>query len=40
MRPSRLWKTYRALRLEKALMTVPRADRRTLRSYVAGKKLQ
>jgi len=40
MRPSKLWKTYQALRLEKTLMTVPREDRRLLRTYVFGKRVE
>lgn len=40
MRPSRLWKTYRQMRLEGRLMSVPRTERRSLRAYVAGKRIK
>jgi len=40
MRPSRLWMTCKTIPLEKTLKAVPRADRRNLRTYVAGKRFQ
>jgi hypothetical protein len=38
MRATRLWQTYRRVRLEKSLIAVPRTERKALRSYVAGKR--
>jgi hypothetical protein len=40
MRAYKMWKTYKTIHLERALRTVPRADRRVLRDYVAGKRFQ
>jgi hypothetical protein len=40
MRANKLWRTYKTIHLERALMTVPRGDRRVLRGYVAGKRFQ
>jgi len=40
MRPSRVWNAYKNVRLERALIAVPRADGRSLRTYVAGKRFQ
>jgi hypothetical protein len=40
MRPSRLWNTYRQIRLERHLVTVPKTERRALRTFVAGKKIR
>jgi hypothetical protein len=38
MRATRLWNTYRRVRLEKSLIAVPRAEKKALRAYVAGKR--
>jgi len=38
MRATRLWNTYRRVRLEKSLFAVPRMERKALRAYVAGKR--
>lgn len=38
MRATRLWNTYRRVRLEKSLIAVPRTERRALRAFVTGKK--
>lgn len=38
MRATRLWDTYRRVRLEKSLIAVPRAEKKALRAYVAGKR--
>ncbi|MCX6658075.1 MAG: hypothetical protein NTY62_05245 [Euryarchaeota archaeon] len=38
MRATRLWDTYRRVRLEKSLIAVPRMEKKALRAYVAGKR--
>jgi hypothetical protein len=40
MRATRLWNTYRRVRLERTLLTVPRTERRAIRAYVAGKRVK
>jgi len=40
MRATRLWNTYRRVRLERSLMTVPREERKALRGYVSGKRVR
>jgi len=40
MRATELWQIYRRVRLEKSLITVPRAERKALRAYVAGKRVK
>jgi hypothetical protein len=40
MRATGLWNTYRRVRLEKSLLTVPREERRALRGYVSGKRVR
>jgi hypothetical protein len=40
MRATKLWNTYRRVRLEKSLIAVPREERRVLRGLVSGKRLR
>jgi hypothetical protein len=40
MRPSRLWNTYRQIRLERYLSNVPRTERNAIRAYVARKRIR
>lgn len=40
MRATRLWNTYRRVRLEKSLISVPRAERKAIRAYTAGKRVK
>jgi len=37
MRPSRLWNTYRQIRLERYLVNVPATEKRNAKTFAAGK---
>ena len=40
MRATRLWNTYRRVRLEKSLIAVPWEEKRALRGFVSGKRVR
>jgi hypothetical protein len=38
MRATKLWSTYRHVRLEKCLLAVPKTEKKALDAYFAGKR--
>ncbi len=38
MRATKLWNTYKHVRLERCLMSVPKTEKKALNAYFAGKR--